>query len=195
MSLVDDHDRKRLRALSHPVRLRILSLLTGATKSSTELARDLDMSQAAVSFHVRQLADAGLIDLAEVRSVRGGQERRYRSAADFEGGADVDVISSATAASAEIRRRLIAEQPPSWDLFSDADLWVDPEAWLRCVRTVANAMKRLHGAAAAEAAPGAIHISATTMMFSTQERPKQGSRPHAAEDGTQTSERRPRRRI
>ena len=67
--------------MSHPLRLRILSLLTGVAMSSAELARELDMNHAAVSFHVRKLADAGYLELAQTRSVRGGKERRYRSRA------------------------------------------------------------------------------------------------------------------
>ena len=64
-----------LRARAHPLRLRMLSLLTGAELSAAELARELGVSQALASYHLRQLADAGLAELADVRSHRGGQER------------------------------------------------------------------------------------------------------------------------
>ncbi len=169
MSLVDDAERQHLRALSHPVRLRILSMLTGAPRSATELGRELGKSQAAVSFHVRQLAAAGLIELVDVRSVRGGQERLYRTAGDFADGAAVDLPSSAAAASAEVRRRLLAAKPDSWDLFSDAELWVSEDAWIQCARAVAKALERLHKAATDKSASGVVHVSSTVMMFSSAE--------------------------
>lgn len=46
MSLVDEGRTKGLRAVAHPVRLRILSLLTGAEMSAAEIARELDITQA-----------------------------------------------------------------------------------------------------------------------------------------------------
>ena len=66
-----------LRVLAHPLRLRILSLLTGAALSATELARELGVSQALASYHLRQLHRAGVIELGEVRPRRGGRERRF----------------------------------------------------------------------------------------------------------------------
>jgi DNA-binding transcriptional ArsR family regulator len=165
MSFEVERDRRHLRALSHPVRLQVLSLLTGTTMSSTELAKDMGMSQAAVSFHVRQLADAGLIELAETRSVRGGQEKRYRLAAQQGTDGRADMLSSAAAASSEVRRRLLEGNPPGWDLFSDVDIWVDEQTWIRCARAVADAMEALHEAATDKASEGAIKVSATALLF------------------------------
>jgi len=71
-----------LRARAHPLRLRMLSLLTRAALSAAELARELEVSQALASYHLRRLADAGLVELVEERSRRGGQERRYRHRVD-----------------------------------------------------------------------------------------------------------------
>ena len=165
MSLEVFSNRRRLRALSHPVRLRVLSLLTGDTMSSTELARELGMSQAAVSFHVRQLADAGYLELAEIRGVRGGQEKRYRLAASgglHEAG---QMTAAADAVAAEVQRRLLATTPTAWDLFGDADVWVDENEWVRCARAIADAMRDLHAAAVPADVGGAVHVSATTLLF------------------------------
>src|ERR1700722_13193776 len=107
MSLENDTGRQQLRALSHPVRLRILSLTSGAAMSSAELARGLGMNHAAVSFHVRQRANVGLLTLAETRSVRGGQERRYRHEPAGRGEwHEQDARLSVQAVSAEVLRRL-----------------------------------------------------------------------------------------
>ena len=59
---MDDTDHgavARLRATAHPVRLRILSLLTAEAMSAAEVARALDLTHANASYHLRQLHDAG----------------------------------------------------------------------------------------------------------------------------------------
>src|ERR1700679_2222186 len=52
-----------LRARAHPLRLRMLSLLTGAAMSAAELGRELGVSQALASYHLRQLAHAEVAEL------------------------------------------------------------------------------------------------------------------------------------
>ena len=67
-----------LRAVAHPVRLRILSLLTGAAMSAAEIARELDLTHANASYHLRVLADAGAVVEAGEEKIRGGVAKRYR---------------------------------------------------------------------------------------------------------------------
>jgi DNA-binding transcriptional ArsR family regulator len=164
MSLGEGSQRQ-LRALSHPVRLRILSLVTGTAMSSAELARELGLNHAAVSFHVRQLASAGYLELAETRSVRGGQERRYRARpGGREQWKSEDPRMTVRAAATEMSRRLDAG-PTRWRVFSDAELWVDPEVWENAVARIASALTDLDAAASAPHTPGALHVSATAMLF------------------------------
>ena len=66
-----DEERRRLRAVAHPLRLRMLSLLTGAELSATEVSRELDINQANASYHLRALLGAGLIEVASEERVRG----------------------------------------------------------------------------------------------------------------------------
>ncbi|MBB2987819.1 ArsR/SmtB family transcription factor [Terracoccus luteus] len=68
----------RLRATAHPLRLQMLSLLTGAELSAAEVARELDITQANASYHLRTLLAAGLLVVGSEESVRGGQAKRYR---------------------------------------------------------------------------------------------------------------------
>ena len=49
----------QLRAVAHPVRLRMLSLLTGTELSAAEVARELGITHANASYHLRTLLDAG----------------------------------------------------------------------------------------------------------------------------------------
>jgi len=165
VSPADSERQGQLRALSHPVRLRILSMLAGRAMSSAELARELDMKHAAVSYHVRQLADAGYIEVAETRSVRGGQERRYRQRiAGRAEWAQEDPQLVVRAVTQELARRL-AEEPSTWRVFSDAELWVDPEVWADVRAQVVRAMGDLEGAATAPHSEGSIRVSATAMLF------------------------------
>jgi DNA-binding transcriptional ArsR family regulator len=158
--------RQQLRALSHPVRLRILSLLTGTAMSSAELARELGMSHAAVSFHVRTLAAAGYLELAETRSVRGGQERRYRSAmgglAQWQ---SEDARLAVSALSKDLLRRLADTPADSWRLFGDAELWISPQVWDDVAGRISKAVLELHEAALAPRTPGSVHVSATALLF------------------------------
>ena len=67
-----------LRALAHPVRLRMLSLLTGAPLSAAEVAREFGLTHANASYHLRQLLAAGQLVDAGQATIRGGRAKRYR---------------------------------------------------------------------------------------------------------------------
>lgn len=60
-----DDPTAELRALAHPLRLRILSLLTGQAMSAAEVARALGCTQANASYHLRLLASIGKVVVAE----------------------------------------------------------------------------------------------------------------------------------
>jgi DNA-binding transcriptional ArsR family regulator len=159
-------EQQQLRALSHPLRLRILSLLTGVAMSTAELARELGLKHAAVSFHVRQLVAAGYLELAETRSVRGGVERRYRERAAGKAEWEQEDPRLVVRAAAEEVARRAGDSPPSqWRLFGDGELWVDDEIWDDAVRRIAAALEDLHAAAVAPRTDGAVHVSATAMLF------------------------------
>jgi DNA-binding transcriptional ArsR family regulator len=161
----DSERQGQLRALSHPVRLRILSMLAGRAMSSAELARELGLKHAAVSYHVRQLADAGYLEVAETRSVRGGQERRYRprpaGRAEWE---QEDPHLVVRAVTQELTRRL-DEEPSNWRVFSDSELWVDPSVWADVRARVVQALGDLDAAATTPHSEGSVHVSATAMLF------------------------------
>ena len=74
-----------LRALAHPVRLQILSLLTGAPMSAAEVGRELGLTHANASYHLRQLLAAGQLVEAGEETIRGGRAKRYRYDVDAPG--------------------------------------------------------------------------------------------------------------
>src|SRR5688572_33241604 len=66
------------RAMAHPMRGRILAALDGQERSPVELAKQLGASLGVVSYHVRVLADAGLVELARTTARRGAIQHHYR---------------------------------------------------------------------------------------------------------------------
>lgn len=72
-------DPRYVKALSHPLRVRILALLQERTASPRELAEWLDATLGTVSYHVRTLHDSGLIELVKTTQVRGAIAHHYRA--------------------------------------------------------------------------------------------------------------------
>jgi DNA-binding transcriptional ArsR family regulator len=71
---------REAKALAHPLRLRILRLCLQHELTNKQLADRLDRDPGTVLYHVRQLADAGLLERGEVRTGESGAlERPYRS--------------------------------------------------------------------------------------------------------------------
>jgi DNA-binding transcriptional ArsR family regulator len=80
---------REVRALAHPLRLRMLEALAHGPATASMLARDLGESSGATSYHLRALAGAGLI--VEDLDRRKGRERWWKHARTFR------LISSAPA--------------------------------------------------------------------------------------------------
>jgi DNA-binding transcriptional ArsR family regulator len=158
-----------LRALAHPIRLRMTSLLTNRAMSAAELARELEITHANASYHVRQLHRAGLVAVAEERRNRGGRERRYML------DAEATLVGDDSAAQAwfgslasELTRRaaLLRQETRRGNTTSaDAELWVSPAVWRQVVANVREAMTTLHQAAEAPRAKGTQRVSATVALF------------------------------
>src|SRR3954451_18880830 len=72
-------DEALLRAISHPLRHRLLGMLDGRTASPNQLARGLDLPLGRVSYHIRLLHDLGAIELVSTEPRRGALEHFYRA--------------------------------------------------------------------------------------------------------------------
>ncbi|GAB3151196.1 hypothetical protein GCM10027290_39890 [Micromonospora sonneratiae] len=168
-----------MRALAHPVRLRILSLLTATEMTAAEVARELDLTHANASYHLRHLLDAGVIQIAGEERIRGGVAKRYRYDAtrDFDrrrpspDGAEPTRdhrLLYATLAT-ELRRRSQQARRSSNNFLTDAEFWIDPETWQAVREQIANAAETLHRAAQPPRAPGAVRVSATVALFQMED--------------------------
>ena len=177
MSLGDDGQTKGLRAVAHPVRLQILSLLTGAEMSATEIARELDITQANASYHVRVLASAALVVEAGTESIRGGMAKRYRhpwqDGSGQEGARPAgDVSGFIEAMTSELLRRLAFRDTTMSQTNCDAEVWVDPRVWGQVRSMVAEAAVLLHQSARPPRTEGTVHVSMTTALFTMNDRNK-----------------------
>ncbi len=72
-------DPRYVKAMSHPLRVRILALLDERPASPVELAGWLGASLGTTAFHVRTLERMGLVELIRETRVRGAVEHHYRS--------------------------------------------------------------------------------------------------------------------
>lgn len=169
--MVDETDPDavaRLRATAHPVRLRILSLLTAEAMSAAEVARALGLTHANASYHLRQLHDVGELVVESEEKVRGGVAKRYRydasrGVARGRPGPD-ERVAYARATAAEIERRLL-DTAPGTATSSDLETWVDVESWHRALDLLHEASHLLHAAARPAGTPETVHVSVTHTAF------------------------------
>lgn len=71
---------QELKALSHPLRVRIVRLCGDRELTNKQLADRLGVDPGTAYYHVRQLVDAGFLEPAEVRTGEtGALEKPYRS--------------------------------------------------------------------------------------------------------------------
>ena len=75
----DITDPRVVKALAHPLRVHILGLLEERTLSPSEIAEEIGAPLGNVSYHVRQLAQLGLIKLVRKTPRRGAIEHHYRA--------------------------------------------------------------------------------------------------------------------
>src|SRR5919199_5634467 len=72
-------DEGLLKAISHPLRHRLLGMLDGRVASPNQLARELGLPLGRVSYHIRLLSDLGAIELVRTEPRRGALEHFYRA--------------------------------------------------------------------------------------------------------------------
>jgi DNA-binding transcriptional ArsR family regulator len=72
-------DQRVMKALSHPLRVRMLTLLNQKVASPSELATELGEPLGNVSYHMRFLADLDLVRLVRTEPRRGAVEHYYEA--------------------------------------------------------------------------------------------------------------------
>jgi len=72
-------DSNIVKALSHPLRMRILTRLNEGVASPNEMSKEFDESLPLVSYHVRILRELDCIELVRTTPRRGAIEHHYRA--------------------------------------------------------------------------------------------------------------------
>ncbi|MET0324094.1 MAG: helix-turn-helix domain-containing protein [Ilumatobacteraceae bacterium] len=180
-------DAAQLRALAHPLRTRLLGALRfHGPATATALAARLGTNTGATSYHLRQLADVGLVEDDVERS--NGRDRWWRSAHDSTAWRSDEFDDDPDARAAEdwlLRRQ--AHLAGAWldDWLSARDEW--PTEWraaadqsdyhvtltpvgLRSLMDDLHAVMRAHQAAADPARPGAERVTVLLQAFPSPER-------------------------
>jgi DNA-binding transcriptional ArsR family regulator len=163
---MDGQQLSSLRSVAHPLRLRMLSLLTGTAMSAAEVARELGITHANASYHLRQLLDAGLLVVEGEERIRGGVAKRYRHVWDREpaslsvGDPEQQVRAMANEM---VRRFQLREKRKSF--LTDAELWVTPEVWERARDLLQEASALVHDNAAAPRTEGTEPVSLSIAAF------------------------------
>lgn len=166
-------DVSSLRAIAHPIRLRMLSILTGTAMSAADLARELEITHANASYHLRQLAENGEVVEAGEQKIRGGVAKLYRypHESDTGGGRDAttqDRLHYTRAVATEIERRVLDRERGHPGLLADLEGWVDPEVWKEAVALLQQASRMLHDANRPPHTEGTRHVSFTGWAFAMQ---------------------------
>ena len=72
-------DQRLVRAIGHPLRLRLLTIFNERVASPSDLAAELGEPIGNVSYHTRILARLGCVELVRTKQVRGAVEHYYRA--------------------------------------------------------------------------------------------------------------------
>ncbi|GIF13260.1 helix-turn-helix domain-containing protein [Actinoplanes teichomyceticus] len=172
----------QIRALAHPLRLRLLGQLRlDGPATATGLAAALGTNTGATSYHLRQLAEAGLV--TEEERPASGRQRWWRAAHDvsswrrsyYEGDPDATAAAewmeaqqvSRFAELARNWRRALPDEPPRWrdtGEISDYLLHLDADQTHALMRELDEVIERHRRAGrdtpAPDARPIALYLAA-----------------------------------
>ncbi|WP_240662453.1 helix-turn-helix domain-containing protein [Streptomyces sp. WAC 06738] len=164
-----------LRALANPLRIRIVSLLTGAPMSATEVAEELGIAHGSASYHLRRLTAAGFLrradgapggETGEPRGAarRGQPPKRYEYDPDSARRLDRSAGSGPLleALFTDLRRRAAAGRQVT---SADAEVWLPRETWAEVCALTERAVRLVHDKAGPPRTGDGVHVSFTAMLL------------------------------
>ena len=169
-------DAKQIRVLAHPLRSRLLGRLRlDGPATATRLAESLGTNTGATSYHLRQLAEVGLV--AEDESAGRGRERWWRAAHDMSSwqrdafAGDLDAMEAADWLDSFALQRFLAraqrwqqvrpDEPPAWRAaagFSDYFLHLGPEQLSALTAELGTVIERYRALGETEPGPDARQV-------------------------------------
>lgn len=148
-------DQRLVKALAHPLRVEILTILNERMASPNELSKELSEGLSQVSYHVKVLKDYECIELVKTEPRRGAVEHYYRATARaFLGDSDwatlpASVKPGVSTSVLQLAMENVTEalQAGTFDARSDRHLsWtpglVDERGWNEIVDLLANTLEQ-----------------------------------------------------
>ncbi len=179
-------DQRLVKALAHPLRVEILTILNERMASPNELSKELDEGLSQVSYHVKVLKDYQCIELVKTEPRRGAVEHYYRATArSFLDDSDwatlpASVKPGVSASSIKMLMENVVEalQSGTFDARDDRHIsWtpgiVDQQGWNEMVELLAETLDRTisiqAGSASRISKSGEEGIPATVVMMHYEE--------------------------
>lgn len=162
---------EQLRVTAHPLRLQILSLLTGNSMSQGEVARSLGLSNAAIGYHFNTLKTAGWLKETGAKTVRGGTAHLFTyNNASIAGkkSRNLDPSSWQVVGSELIRRAKHFRK--GVQLLADADIHIDPQTWHELAAEIQSIVIRIHEAAVPAKSKNAVRVNLSVAMFEMKDK-------------------------
>jgi len=171
------------KALKHPIRVKVLTILTERIASPSEIAKQIELPLGNISYHIKVLSELGFIEIKKEEKVRGSIAHFYKAVdrplIDNTGWASLNSAVRRTASS-HLLESLISDaaQSLSADVFdkrperhlSRTPLFLDEAGWLAVLKIQGAAVEAIlkeQAAAAARLAgsPAEIQAILAVMCF------------------------------
>jgi DNA-binding transcriptional ArsR family regulator len=193
-------DQRLVKALAHPLRVEILTILNERMASPNELSKELEEGLSQVSYHVKVLKDFECIEMVKTEPRRGAVEHYYRATARaFLSDADWQKLpdSIKPGMSAAFVRALIDEvvtalNSGTFDARDDRHIswtpgFVDEQGWEEAVDLAAETLDRvikIHADSAKRLAKsGEEGIPATMVVMNFEGQPAGSKAPKGLKKG------------
>lgn len=183
-------DPKAIRALAHPARLAVIEeLYSGRELTATECAEIAGLSPSAMSYHLRSLEKAGIVERAD--STGDGRERPWRAAGEYLQVEAESMGDASTAALSTVVVARLAEEFGRWlarrgeddeiwqrsAIVTSAQVWLRPEELEEIAGFLDAKLDEYRGRRTGERPDGARRIRLAAFAFPSDQRPHPGG-PH-----------------
>jgi DNA-binding transcriptional ArsR family regulator len=178
-------DPRDIRALAHPARLAVIDeIYSGRELTATECAEIAGLSPSAMSYHLRSLEKAGIVERAPATG--DGRERPWRAAGSYlqveSQGAGTGELAAAAALSTSVLGRTVEQfnawvarrgrEPAEWMDAAGASygqIWLLPDEAKQIEKEMVEYINQFRGRRSGERPAGARRVRVAFMIFPSDE--------------------------
>jgi DNA-binding transcriptional ArsR family regulator len=166
----------KFRALAHPLRVRILDVLTDEHLTAAEVSERVGTTKTNAAYHLRRLVHAGHVAVVETRTVVGGTANVYTRSGRLDALASdpQSVARYVDAVAASVRGRFAQRSLRRKATVIDAELWVAEDVWRQRRNELAALAQSVHDSGLAAGTPGTIRVSISLITFEMRSRDAHG---------------------